>query len=307
MKRPNFRKAQIGVGAYPDCETCGGGGYRMYDTDMGQRTRPCDCWIKVAIVKNLKLTWPFMAKQVEPIKDSPLVELDKSGKLAIITASQKTLAAHLKGCMIEHGYEQDDPCWWVEVTSDKDIVEAWLYTARFRGDEIYDADIASSIFHQENPKSIKDLAMSADLMIIQLGKKISPNKETYSTFLEALEYRIDHDLTTWIHVPVRHNLEDLQVFSDQLREDLDDYGFVEIVLDVNEVDDVGELDDLLSDEPSPARVRRAQSIVKKSAPLVKGGRPMMTLSQGSGVTKKSEEFNTSTVEERRRKKQRSRR
>ena len=284
MTRHNFRKSKIGVGSYPDCKTCKGSGFRMYDTDMGQRTRPCDCWIKVAIVKNLHLTWPFMAKQVTPVKDSPLVELDKSGKLAIITASQKTLAAHLKGCMIAHGFEQDDPCWWVEVTSDKDIVEAWLYTARLRGEEIYDADISSSIFHPENPRSIKELALSADLMVIQLGKKISPNKETDTTFLEALEYRIDNALKTWITISPRQSLEELQADSPKLRETLEDYGFEDIVLDASEVDEV-DLENLISGGPSPAKVKRAQSIIQKGKSIVTGGRPMLTMSQGGGSAK----------------------
>ncbi len=283
MRRENFRKSQIQVGAWPQCEICKGSGYRMYDTEQGQRTRPCECWLKVALAKNLKLTWPYMAKQVKPVSDSPLCRLDREKKFAIITASQRFLAAHLKGCMITHGIEQDDPCWWVEVSSDKDIIEAWLYTARLKGDEIYDADLASSIFHADNPRSIKELAMTSDLMVIQLGKKIAPNKETDTTFIEALEYRIDNNLLTWITLTPRRSLEELQADSDDLRAILEDYEFEDVVLEAPEVQEQDVEDLVVESKPQ----QRSKSSVKKRAQSIvqnPGGRPMITMSQGSGGT-----------------------
>lgn len=263
----------------PDCKICRGKGQTIQDGERGQRSVKCECIRRRMIHENVKQTWMYMFKRISPTPGpSPLLDLARRRAFALVTATQPVLAAHLRSCMYDYCW-YDDLHWWVEVTSDKDIVEAWLHTARYLHEEIFDADVAMAPIRPDDPKSIKDLAMRAQLMIVQLGKKVAPNKETHSTLVEAIEYRIDNDLLTWVVNHPREPVGDgnLLAYSGRLMDDLQDYGFEHVVLEGTGVES--------ADESLPTRgfynATLASGTVKPTDVEVPRGRVPLTMSPGS--------------------------
>lgn len=227
--RVNPRLRQIPKLPNKACPRCGGSGRRYKDGDRGQTSESCPCVIKGQILHNMKFTWPLMLK-VPSVQDTPLTELAKDGSNAWIVSEEPVLAAHLRCMIADIAYDEDNPHFWVEYRSDKDVVEAWLKTAQLTGVEIIDADVALSAVTSHDPRSIKEFALRSDLMVIQLGKKLAANKETDTTFVEALEFRIDEGLMTWIVVHPADRVEDLLVYSDRLGRVIDTYDFIEVEL-----------------------------------------------------------------------------
>lgn len=191
----------------------------------------CICLFYSKVSQNIRDTWAYMDR-VSVAKDSPLLEHVEAGSFLRITATQDVLAAHLKHVMMNHCCETFDPAWWVEVTSDKDIVHAWLFTAKFQGIEITDADVALTEIDKESARSVKDLALRADLMVIRVGRKIAANKETRTTLREAIDYRVDLNKPVWLVDTPRDNLDhaDILAYSKELMEDLSSYHFLHVDL-----------------------------------------------------------------------------
>lgn len=227
--RINPRLRQIPKLPDKSCARCGGSGRRYKDGDHGQTSESCPCVIQGQILYNMKFTWPLMLK-VPSRQKTPLTELAKDGSNAWIVSEEPVLASHLRCMIADIAYDEDNPHFWVEYRSDKDVVEAWLKTAQLTGVEIIDADVALSSVTSHDPRSIKEFALRADLMVIQLGKKLAANKETDTTFVEALEFRIDEGLATWIVVHPADTVEDLLVYSDRLGRVIDTYDFIEVNL-----------------------------------------------------------------------------
>lgn len=233
MKNP--RKEQVGPGkGMPSCDICGGKGTRIVDgADGFPETKACKCVVRYQLYMNMRFTWRLLEQSRSP-KETPLTDLVVMHQNARIVATQKTLASHLKCCMFSQIYYKmpPNPYWWVEVKSDKDIVAAWLYTAKLHGDEIHDVDVFLSDIGEDD-KSIRHLALGPDLLIVQLGKKLSANKETSTTLIEALEYRLDRALLTWIVTHPDEPLEEgsLLAYSDKLLRVMEDHDFSTLILD----------------------------------------------------------------------------
>lgn len=267
----NPRRGQIIDWPNRNCKLCSGTGRSIIDpVDGPQFSKACICLQGTRIAQNLRKTWGYM-KRVKPVGETPLLDLIRKNAFVRITATQAVLAAHLKSAMIEYCWEIDNPYWWVEVTNDKEIVEAWLYTAKFLGQEIMDADVALAEIQADSARSVKDLAMRANLMVIQVGKKHAANKETKTTIREAIDYRIHFDKPVWVVDSPRDNLDnaDILAYSDGLMEDLVAYNFVHVDLS-NETVTV----------TSPAAILEIDEL--EEAHPTGGGRLVASASAGSG-------------------------
>lgn len=267
----------------PNCPKCSGSGRRILSRPgRPQASEECRCIFQSRIFQNIRATWGYMGSpRIRGVNESPLLEYVKKREFLRVTARQDVLAAHLKSVMIHHCLDTDKSDWWVEVTSDKEIVHAWLYTAKMQGIEIADADLASIQLDADAARTVKDLALRADLMVIQVGKKHAANKDTKTTIREALDYRIDLDKPVWIVDTPRDNLDnaDLLAYSQELMEDLADYHFLHVDLSNEKVAirgrkqatfdlDGDEVDDITHEQQLP----RTRS-------------PRASLSAGSGGTK----------------------
>lgn len=277
-RRVNPRMLQVPKLPHKSCPKCSGRGRIIKDGERGQHTRECPCVFKGQVYYNMKFTWPYMLK-IMPVDETPLLELIERGTHAYVVASQPVLASHLKCMIFDHLCNINDPHFWIEVRSDKDIVDAWLKTAKILGEEIYDADVALAPVTAGDPQSIKELAMRADLMIIQLGKKVAPNKETHSTFIEAVEFRIDNGLTTWIVQHPNESVEDLLVYSDKLVQVMEDYDFEEVALTTVPV--IGASAD--EHRPTKKGVYEVAMNTQLTPPASRRGRGRVRPSMSSGV------------------------
>jgi len=142
---------------------------------------------------NMEKVWKSLskAKEIPGLrKNPPLRQL--TNRSVWITAKLGTFRAHLKAL----AFTQPE-LWDARVISDLDIVETWLKTAKAQGHKIYDSETAN---HNSEfiAMDITELVSSIELVILKLGVKQAPNKETHSTLLEALSIRRHLGMPTWI-------------------------------------------------------------------------------------------------------------
>lgn len=281
MSEYNPRRRILGM-PNPKCSKCGGAGRRIVSRPgRPQIADECLCMTYSRILQNINKTWAYMHNRVRAVDESPLLEHVQKRSFLRITANQDVLAAHLK-CVMMHHCLDTTPYWWVEVTNDKEIVHAWLYTAKMQGVGIVDADIATMELDAESARTVKDLALRADLMIIQVGKKHAANKDTKTTIREVLDYRIDLDKPVWIVDTTRDNLDnaDLLAYSEDLMNDLAAYNFLYFDLSDESASFIGEPS---TPEDDPTSLDNQEDITHEQQPPAR--RPTMSLSAGSGGTR----------------------
>lgn len=85
--------------------------------------------------------------------------------------------------------------WDARVRSDADILDSWFGTAKSQGVEIFDLEIADSTLKAID---IPDLIGPYSLVILILGVKQLPNRETPNAILEAISYRMHDNKPTWV-------------------------------------------------------------------------------------------------------------
>jgi hypothetical protein len=108
-----------------------------------------------------------------------------------ITATELRFRAHLKAVAF-----RQDTLWDCRVYSDKDLLSAWLKTARAQGHKIYDTQLDEDVGFAA--MDIDELVEPPGLVILMLGVKTTPNKEGPNCLLEALTCRKHISRPTWI-------------------------------------------------------------------------------------------------------------
>lgn len=155
--------------------------------------RSCHCMMDALKLQNMEKVWPSLSEATE-IPDlrlnPPLRSLLKRDLW--ITAQEMVFRAHLKAVAFTQ-----DTMWDARVISDLDLVETWLKTAKAQGHKIYDSEIDN---HKGKfiAMDIAELVTPFDLVILKLGVKQAPNKETHSVLLEALATRRHLGRPVWI-------------------------------------------------------------------------------------------------------------
>lgn len=209
----------------PDCPVCNGRG--AIDVDIPEpkegeirllqipRVRPCQCVYAKRLVLNLNRGWKAAVKAPK-IKSSPLLKL--TDKDVWITASPVTMQAHVK-----HVAFRQNPDWDFIVTSDSELVVAWLGNMILKRADIHDQEVAKKVGQQSlEHHSLADLAVPPELLIIQLGVKAAANRETPTVLEEAIRSRHSEGKPTWVFdQPNRPYMPGHMAYSDQLEEFLD--------------------------------------------------------------------------------------
>ena len=176
--------------ADPDCAHCGGSGF-IYGESMLDGGHYCECTLDALRLQNMESVWKALpaAKQIPGLRPrAPLLRLVT--KDLWITAKVPTFQAHLKAVAYNRS-----TMWDCRVFSDKDLLTAWLNTARAQGHKIYDAEVEAA---RINAMDIDELVEPPELVILMLGVKQAPNKETPNVLLEAIGVRRHLGKPTWV-------------------------------------------------------------------------------------------------------------
>ena len=182
------------------CPHCKGRGVVNAD-EHGWEVRNCTCVFKKDLLANVSRIWapladPKVAAGSAELDGSPLLSITKES--AWITVSDYQLQRHLRFVALRQGLT-----WFARVTSDAALMTAWLSTAK----EVYDADEYERRGYSDDElpsnefQTMVDLAVPPDLLIIQLGVKVSANKEMANLLVEALQERRHAGKPTWVVDP----------------------------------------------------------------------------------------------------------
>jgi hypothetical protein len=165
--------------------------------------RYCDCTLDIQRLENMTRIWKGLkeAQGIAGLRKNPPLNTLVTRNLWI-TADEGTLRAHLKAVAFNKAI-----LWDARVYSDKDLLSAWLKTARAQGHKIYDTEIDEDVGFAA--MDIDELVEPPELVILVLGVKHAPNKEAPNCLLEALAARRHIGRPTWIIDQLDHPLNDM--------------------------------------------------------------------------------------------------
>lgn len=174
----------------PGCPLCKGSGF-IYAESLFDGGRYCKCVQHQLRLLNMERIWRSLSNEKvtkEMVTKCPLKPY--ANQNLWVTASIPTFRKHLKAMAMHMSIE-----WDARVRSDADILDSWFGTAKAGGVEIFDLEIAESMLKAID---IPDLVGSYSLVILILGVKQLPNKETPNAILEAISYRTHENKPTWV-------------------------------------------------------------------------------------------------------------
>lgn len=174
----------------PKCPKCKGKGF-VYAESMLDGGSYCECVHNILRLHNMEKIWRSLSKEKVPpplLKKAPLAAYVQQNLW--VTAPHFVFRQHLKAVCYRQPVD-----WHAHVWSDADILDAWFGTAKSSGVKIFDLDIAES---RLNAIDIPSLVLPYTLVILVLGVKRLPNKETSNGVLEAISYREHENLPTWV-------------------------------------------------------------------------------------------------------------
>jgi hypothetical protein len=127
----------------------------------------------------------------------------------LVVTSDQIFLSHLKRVV----YGQSSS-WCFKVTSDAELVTAWLGSIGLQGKDILDPD-AYSVSTQY--VTIPDLALPPELLIIRMGVKVARNQAASEVLAEAINIRFHESKPTWIWEEPHYPLNPGHMFwSDRL-------------------------------------------------------------------------------------------
>lgn len=192
-----------------ECEKCNGTGRVQNPPDPPHPPtyKRCSCMLKQDILKNVERGMKGLSK-FPKVENSPLMEVvDKN---VVVTAGREFLP-HLR-----HVAVRMPPSWNFKITSDAELVTAWLGSIALKGRDILDAD---AYMVSTKYVTITDLVTPPDLLIIKMGVKTARNQAASEVLAEAINLRTHPTINrpTWIWEEPHHPLNSGHMFwSDQL-------------------------------------------------------------------------------------------
>ena len=171
------------------CDKCYGTGAldAGVDTHGIPLTKPCPCQIARDILRNVNRAWAGLTAAPK-IDSSPLTE--HTGGDLYVTASDSSLRAHLRHAGLRMG-----PYWHFKVSTDSDLMTAWLAPIAIAGKEILDPD-ATAVSTER--ATLVDLIEPPELLVLRLGVKSARNSAMGEVLLEALYHRMHIGKPTWV-------------------------------------------------------------------------------------------------------------
>ena len=179
----------------PVCPKCNGTGsipIIQIGSSLGPpKAQMCDCHLKKAILRNVERGMPKLSKWPS-IPSSVLLGREKENLW--ITAPREWVLPNLRHVALRHG-----PTWGFYVTTDAELMVAWLANVSLTGGNIMDAETRLDAASVSLKKlTLVDLIEPPELLVIRLGVKASRNSAMNEVFLETLQTREHLGKPTWI-------------------------------------------------------------------------------------------------------------
>ena len=200
------------------CPKCQGSGMVRQPDDPPHPPRftRCTCVLRRDALDNVERGMAGLSK-ASVIKSSTL--LGKEGKNLWVTAGSVFLS-HLRHVAIRQPTN-----WFFRVTSDAELVTAWLSSIALKGGDILDPDayMVSTKFI-----TIPDLVVPPDLLVIRMGVKVARNEASPEVLAEALNERAHLMRPTWIWDEPTHPLNVGHLFwSNEVARSLEGFDRIE--------------------------------------------------------------------------------
>lgn len=183
--------------ANPDCPECFGTGNveGEYNPPHPPKFERCECVQQADILQNVEKALKGLSMQ-PVVKQSPLAGAHQENLW--ITAGSEFLP-HLRHVAIRR-----PPHWFLQVSTDADLITAWLATISLQGGEIHDAD---AIKTSTRFLTVVDLAEPPDLLVLRMGVKVARNAAAPEVLAEVLNHRLHIGKPTWVWDQPTHPLD----------------------------------------------------------------------------------------------------
>lgn len=280
---PKLAREQDGIiyTGRPNCPKCGGKGIVNVPDSPILEVRPCECTLVQDLLTNLERGWKGLRFAENIQGTSPLLEMAKSGESCWITADNDVLRSHLKHVALRMSSK-----WHFSVSSDADLLSAWLASVPLSGLRVMDPEIAMRLSEHApvsmNKLTLIDLVLPPDLMIVILGVKAARNNAMPEVFHEAMTTRIHEGKPIWVvDQSFRPFAEAHRAYSMEARMEMRDFNRIH-------------LEETASTSPTVSRPKNVQqNKPKTSLPSVSDlpgissapSRNRLRFSNGSGGTK----------------------
>lgn len=186
-----------------DCSKCHGAGVIPVPKEEGDKGPPsytrCSCTLQKDILANADRIYKGLSA-ADPVEKSALTPYINQNLW--VTADTSDFLKHLRHIAI-----RKPPTWHCKVTSDVDLMSAWLASATVKGIEILDVDVATNSKKSLEALTLVDLVAPPELLIVRVGVKVARNKAAPEVLLEALSYREHERLPTWVWDRPSYTLE----------------------------------------------------------------------------------------------------
>lgn len=185
-----------------DCPKCHGTGMikQASEPPHPPQYERCVCALRKDILANVERGLVGLSK-APAIKSSPLIGLDTEN---VWVTAGSTFLSHLR-----HVAVRRPPSWFFRVTSDAEMVTAWLASVALKGQDILDPD---AYVVSTKHLTITDLVTPPDLLVVRMGVKVARNEAACEVFAEALSERGHLGKPTWVWDEPHHPLNPGHLF-----------------------------------------------------------------------------------------------
>lgn len=190
-----------------DCLQCKGTGMVRRESEPPHPPQfvRCPCVLRRDILANVDRGMNGLSRAPR-VKSSPL--LGQHSKNVWVTAGSDFLA-HLR-----HVAVRQPSTWLLRVTSDAELVTAWLASVALNGQDILDPD---AYMVSTKHLTVTDLVTPPDLLVIRMGVKVARNQAAAEVLAEALNERMHSGKPTWVWDEPHHPLNAGHLFwSDEV-------------------------------------------------------------------------------------------
>ena len=185
-----------------DCPQCKGTGMVRRESEPPHPPQyvRCSCVLRRDIIANVERGMAGLSKAPR-IKSSPLLGLHDE---SVWVTGGIGFLAHLR-----HVAVRQPATWMLRVTSDAELVTAWLASVALKGQDILDPD---AYMVSTKHLTVTDLVLPPDLLVIRMGVKVARNEAASEVLAEALNERFHAGKPTWVWDEPHHPLNPGHLF-----------------------------------------------------------------------------------------------
>lgn len=151
----------------------------------------CKCTMDGLKLDNMERIWKSLSEVplLPGMREKPLLG-GLLSKNVWITTNNTIFKSHLKALAFNMS-----SMWECRVYEDGQLLDSWFGTAKAQGVKIFDLEVDKSTLEAID---IRDLVVPPELLILMLGVKHLPNKESPNALLEAIATRRHVGKPTWL-------------------------------------------------------------------------------------------------------------